>query len=91
MSRTSRAYEKDRFDVCPFFYENENLDLQRHTTDTSHHVPKEIHLDNNQPSQSPQPRPACPVCGSRLEEIRGKLQCSHCHTICETCCEGGRG
>jgi hypothetical protein len=37
------------------------------------------------------PRPACPVCGGQLIEIRAKLQCSHCHTICETCCEGGRG
>jgi len=36
-------------------------------------------------------RPACPVCEGRLIEIRGKLQCSQCHTICETCCEGGRG
>jgi hypothetical protein len=36
-------------------------------------------------------RPACPVCGGRLIEIRGKLQCGQCHTICETCCEGGRG
>ena len=26
-----------------------------------------------------------------LIEIRAKLQCSRCHTICETCCEGGRG
>lgn len=34
---------------------------------------------------------ACPVCGGRLIEIRAKLQCSRCHTICETCCEGGRG
>jgi DNA-binding response OmpR family regulator len=34
---------------------------------------------------------ACPVCGGRLIEIRGKLQCSTCRTICETCCEGGRG
>jgi len=34
---------------------------------------------------------ACPVCGGRLIEIRGKLQCSRCRTICETCCEGGRG
>ena len=34
----------------------------------------------------------CPVCrGSTLIEIRGKLQCARCHTICETCCEGGRG
>ncbi len=36
-------------------------------------------------------RPACPVCGGTLIEIRHKLQCSQCHTICETCCEGGRG
>jgi hypothetical protein len=36
-------------------------------------------------------RPACPACGGGLIEIRGKLQCAVCHTICETCCEGGRG
>src|SRR4051812_41613366 len=35
-------------------------------------------------------RTACPMCGGRLVEIRGKLQCSSCRTICETCCEGGR-
>ncbi|HUQ68672.1 MAG TPA: hypothetical protein VM165_04060 [Planctomycetaceae bacterium] len=35
--------------------------------------------------------PACPVCGGPLEEIRKKWQCQRCHTICETCCEGGRG
>ncbi|HBH52295.1 MAG TPA: hypothetical protein DDY91_10420 [Planctomycetaceae bacterium] len=35
--------------------------------------------------------PACPVCGGRLFEIRAKLHCSQCHTICETCCEGGPG
>jgi hypothetical protein len=34
-------------------------------------------------------RPACPACGGALMEIRGKLQCAACHTICETCCEGG--
>ena len=34
---------------------------------------------------------ACPMCGGRLMEIRAKLQCSRCRTICETCCEGGRG
>ena len=33
----------------------------------------------------------CPVCGGTLIDIRHKLQCSRCHTICETCCEGGRG
>jgi hypothetical protein len=37
-------------------------------------------------------RPACPVCGGGpLVEQRGKLICSKCRTICETCCEGGRG
>ncbi|MFP6576602.1 MAG: hypothetical protein VB857_00350 [Pirellulaceae bacterium] len=36
-------------------------------------------------------RAACPVCQGKLIEIRGKLQCSRCYTICETCCEGGRG
>ncbi|TWT80484.1 hypothetical protein CA13_19030 [Planctomycetes bacterium CA13] len=35
--------------------------------------------------------PACPVCGGSLIDIRGKLQCTKCHRICETCCEGGRG
>lgn len=35
--------------------------------------------------------PACPVCGGILIEIRAKRQCSRCHTICETCCEGGPG
>ena len=35
--------------------------------------------------------PACPVCGGKLVEQRGKLVCSRCRTICETCCEGGRG
>ncbi len=34
--------------------------------------------------------PVCPVCSGATFEIRGKLQCSRCHTICETCCEGGR-
>ncbi|MBL9083111.1 MAG: hypothetical protein JNK76_14950 [Planctomycetales bacterium] len=34
-------------------------------------------------------RPACPVCGGRLIDIRAKLQCSQCHRIVETCCEGG--
>ena len=35
--------------------------------------------------------PACPVCGGPLVEIKQKLQCSQCRTICETCCEGSRG
>lgn len=35
--------------------------------------------------------PACPVCGGEMIDIRGKLQCTRCHRICETCCEGGRG
>ena len=46
--------------------------------------------DKNKRDQN-QPRPAYPVCGGKLIEIRAKLQCSRCHTICETCCEGGRG
>lgn len=40
---------------------------------------------------SPPRRPACPVCGGQLVEARAKLQCSRCHRICETCCEGDRG
>lgn len=52
-------------------------------------APDKPKLDKNcEPQQS---RPACPACGGDLIEIRAKLQCSCCHTICETCCEGGRG
>lgn len=36
-------------------------------------------------------RPVCQLCGGKLIEIRAKLQCELCHTIWETCCEGGRG
>jgi len=46
--------------------------------------------DNQQEEQQPR-RPACPACAGQLIEMRAKLQCSRCHTICETCCEGGRG
>lgn len=35
-------------------------------------------------------RCVCPVCGGETMEIRGKSHCKRCHTICETCCEGGR-
>jgi len=45
-------------------------------------------------NKSPAPqtcRPACPVCGGELMDIKHKLICSRCRTICETCCEGGRG
>jgi len=54
-------------------------------------------MQNNSEEQTPKETrasscdPACPVCGGRLVDIRGKLQCSMCHRICETCCEGGRG
>ena len=41
--------------------------------------------------RDPAPRPACPACGGPLVEIKAKLQCRRCRTICETCCEGGRG
>ena len=49
--------------------------------------------DTKQPETQhpPRPRPGCPVCGGMLAEIRQKLICAQCHTICETCCEGGRG
>jgi hypothetical protein len=36
------------------------------------------------------PWPICQLCGNGLIEIRAKLQCPRCHTIWETCCEGGR-
>ncbi|HEU5116438.1 MAG TPA: hypothetical protein VFT74_07155 [Isosphaeraceae bacterium] len=45
----------------------------------------------DRPSDSRPPKPSCPACGGRLIEVRAKLVCSRCHTICETCCEGGRG
>ncbi|EMB13134.1 hypothetical protein RE6C_06103 [Rhodopirellula europaea 6C] len=45
----------------------------------------------NQCSPANATQGVCPVClGRTLIEIRGKLQCQRCHTICETCCEGGR-
>jgi hypothetical protein len=49
--------------------------------------------DRKQGEPEPQPpvSPACPACGGRVVEIRGKLVCARCRTICETCCEGGRG
>ncbi len=54
--------------------------------------------ENEVESESESPRdeaksahqPICQLCGGRLIEIRGKLQCERCHTIWETCCEGGR-
>jgi hypothetical protein len=49
---------------------------------------------NDNPQHSEQTdescRPACPVCGGHLIEIRAKLVCHECHQICEICCEGGR-
>jgi len=32
-------------------------------------------------------RPACPVCGGQLQDIRRKLCCVQCHSIIETCCD----
>ena len=32
-------------------------------------------------------RPACPVCGGQLLDIRRKLCCAQCHSIIETCCD----
>jgi hypothetical protein len=54
------------------------------------------HRDGDKPEEEVDERsasclPACPVCGGPLIEIRAKRQCARCHTICETCCEGGRG
>lgn len=51
-------------------------------------MPKESEQEQPKPQTC---RPACPACGGPLVEIRAKLQCARCHTICETCCEGGRG
>ncbi len=51
---------------------------------------KHDNLDDREAGQEAS-RPACPACGGQLIEIREKLQCSRCHAICETCCEGGRG
>jgi len=45
----------------------------------------------DEPTRPSESRPACPVCGGRLIEIRAKFHCEQCHRICETCCEGGRG
>ncbi|HET6423461.1 MAG TPA: hypothetical protein VFG20_07240 [Planctomycetaceae bacterium] len=42
-------------------------------------------------AEPPEELPACPVCGGHLIEIRQKWICERCHTICQTCCEGGRG
>jgi hypothetical protein len=47
--------------------------------------------ERRSPHREASTRPACPVCGGMLVEIKQKLQCSRCRTICETCCEGGRG
>jgi hypothetical protein len=35
-------------------------------------------------------REACPVCDGQVVPIRGKLICSRCRSIVETCCDGGR-
>jgi len=32
-------------------------------------------------------RPACPVCGGQLVDIRRKLCCVQCHSIIESCCD----
>lgn len=47
--------------------------------------------DAEQQDAASDPQPACAACGGALIEIRAKYQCSRCHRICETCCEGGRG
>lgn len=54
-------------------------------------VTNESALAEDRRAECVQRNPVCPVCGGPLFEIRSKLQCATCHTICETCCEGGRG
>ena len=51
-------------------------------------APRDLEAVKRAPSDA---RPACPACGGRLVEIKAKLQCERCRTICETCCEGGPG
>ena len=46
-------------------------------------------LTKNGPAAEPAGVPG--VRRGPLVEQRGKLICSKCRTICETCCEGGRG
>lgn len=61
-------------------------------------LPNDYQSESSRTKISPEVPPSeacsagvCVVCGGRtLIEIRGKLQCGRCHTICETCCEGGR-
>ncbi|MEX1096894.1 MAG: hypothetical protein WED34_12680 [Planctomycetales bacterium] len=56
-----------------------------------HRKPKSPPAEAARPStRANERRPACPVCGGRLVEIKHKLVCSRCRTICETCCDGGR-
>ncbi|WP_144997741.1 hypothetical protein [Polystyrenella longa] len=49
-----------------------------------------LHSENTPPAAEACRR-CCPVCGGELIDIKLKTVCSRCHTICETCCEGGRG
>jgi hypothetical protein len=39
-------------------------------------------------TQIPATLPACPVCAGRLDEHRGQVRCSECHTLCESACDG---
>ncbi len=32
----------------------------------------------------------CPICSGNLFYLRTKLVCEKCHSIVETCCDGGR-
>jgi hypothetical protein len=45
--------------------------------------------EHSDASAVPVPLSVCPVCGGYLLEVRAKLQCTRCHTTCETCCDGG--
>jgi hypothetical protein len=56
----------------------------------SNSVPRTGVPHSDADSEEPVRQPICPICGGPLIEIRAKLQCQRCHTILETCCEGGR-
>ena len=69
------------------------LALNNHVTPANRQQPPQPQSAAPQPPEAAELEPAkpvCQLCGGSLIEIRGKLQCERCHTIWETCCEGGR-
>lgn len=59
-------------------------------SDVQHSIPTSPGINEVEAREQKANRCICPVCGGETMEIRGKAQCKRCHTICETCCEGGR-